>query len=125
MNEKEVIIKLFKLKIQENDIHMNVCSGQPLIGCYFDKNSIDNFIGISKNYPIIGFRDILIDLEDGEYRNLKIFFDNIMSESDRKKEEIKNKKIAKDLIVLSEIASLENINTSRRVLTEKYKNFKF
>jgi hypothetical protein len=121
MTEKEAIIKLFKLKMQENSFTMDISNGEVLSGCSFrTENGDKNFIGISTSRPVIGFNNIITELEEHEYQNLKRFFEQIKGEHDRKQAEIRNNKIIKDLKVLSEIASKENFDESRRVLTEKH-----
>jgi hypothetical protein len=120
MTEKEAVIKLFKAKMLNNAFSMNLNGGEILSGCNFLEDGKKHFIGISTTRPIIGFNDVVVELEEYEYQNVKRFFDDMKSEHDRRQSEIKSKKISKDLALLSEIASKENFDTSRRVLTEKH-----
>ncbi len=131
MTEKEVVIKLFKLKIPEADaLITSICCGFFMKGCYFSDSNGICFIGVGSetNSLRMCFNDVVFDITEEEYIDAKNFFHRIENE---KIEEARIKKLKKqilDLRTLSEIASKENINISRRVLTEKHTqntNFKF
>ena len=83
-----------------------------------------DFLGICNDRTIY-LNNLIFKIEPEEYDSLRKLYDKFEMEFDIKEEEERLKKISKDLILLSELASLENINMSRRVLTEKYKHFKF
>lgn len=128
MTEKEIAIKLFKTKIKTNDLNSNMAYGISLKGCYFDEDDIEHFIGIGTTFSegsAIQFNSFRTFLEKEEYNDLEKCYEDARIEIYNKKQQERKKQLIKDLDSLAEIASKENFDISRRILTEKYKNFKF
>ena len=128
MTDKETIIKLFKLKITENDLAMGLCDGEFLYGCYFYSDCVRHFIGISKSSLTIYLDNLYLFLTSAQHLDVERIYDRLKEESETKKEEALKRRLDDGLRLLAEIASKENINTSRRVLTEKHTkdtNFKY
>lgn len=127
MTEKEVAIKLFKTKIKTNDLNSSMAHGVILKGCYFGEDNIEHFVGIGRTFDsyVIHFNSFRISLEENEYNDLEKCHEDTRMEIYNKKQQEKEKKLIKDWDSLAEIASKENFDISRRILTEKYKNFKF
>lgn len=115
MITKEVIIELFKKQIDENIKHNGIITVNvqnnfiALFGFLFEFKSVRCHIGISG---------------DGNAPNLRIYFNSIAEEIsyeefsclfDIWKTSVKNK----DLCLLENLASEQNVDARRRVLTEK------
>jgi hypothetical protein len=138
MTEKEAIIKLFKIKMTQCKPYVHCDHGTFWDGCSFYNEKSDdisedesyerNFIGISSDRvrADMCFNNIVIELEDNEYYELRNLYDAFKQKYDLSQEEIERKKLLKDMKLLSLLASKETLDSSRRVLNEKHtKNTKF
>ena len=127
MTEKEVIIELFKLKLKDSALGTHLLNGFFINGCSFKEDNKVNILGLAKEKRSIVFNNISIELSEDEFLELTVYSEVIKMEQLKEKEELRNKELIKDLDTLANIASKQNFNISRRVLTEKKINttFKF
>lgn len=127
MTEKEVIVELFKLKLNDNPLGTHLVDGFFINGCSFREENKVNIIGLAKEKRHIVFNNISIELSEDEFLELTVYSEVIKMSRLKEKEALKNKELIKDLDILASIASKQNFNISRRVLTEKKINttFKF
>lgn len=125
MTAKEVAIKLFKLKMPISEFHIDLRCGHITHGVKIVDSNIVYIVGISTASNVLKFNSIIFELDTHEYVELKkIYEDRKLSLEFEKSEKIKIQQKT-DFEILSEVASKENFDISRRVLTEKHTNFKF
>lgn len=127
MTEKEVIIELFKIKLKDTPFGTYLKNGFFINGCEFSEQNQRNVIGLANEKKHIVFNNISIELNEDEFLNLTVFYEFMKMKQMKEKEELIKKELIKDLDTLANIASKQNFNISRRVLTEKKINttFKF
>jgi hypothetical protein len=120
MTEKETVIRLYKSKATKQkkfDYHTE--NGVRMSGFSFMENKKQHYVGIKivGDDVKIGFNDLLFQMNAEELGDINDFLVHL--EEQRKNDNLKD---------LAEIASKENLDISRRVLTEKHTkntNFKF
>lgn len=118
MTAKEVAIKLFKLKMPLSLHDIDLTGGHITHGCKFIESNEPCHIGISITSNILRFNNIIFELDNYEHTELYNIYDNRKRFLDFEKSEQIRIKQKIDFEILSEVASKENFNSSRRVLTE-------
>ena len=119
MKEKEVIIELFKLKLKDTNLGTHLKDGFFIDGCSFKDGNKINIIGLAKEKRHIVFNNISIELSEDEFVELTVYSEFMKMKQMKEKEELRNRELIKDLDMLANIASMQNFDKSRRVLTEK------